>query len=68
MFWKAHIVGYYGKKESTDRFESKCCVTAQHCEMLDQVLDLFEIKPDYDLALMRTGQMLNDVTARISQE
>ena len=32
-----------------DRFESKCCVTAQHREMLDQVLELFDIKPDYDL-------------------
>ena len=47
------------------RFEAKCCVTAQHREMLDQVLDLFEIKPDYDLNLMQTGQSLNDVTARI---
>lgn len=51
-----------------ERFESKCCVTAQHREMLDQVLELFEIKPDYDLDLMRTGQTLNDVTARIIQE
>ncbi|MFH4534578.1 UDP-N-acetylglucosamine 2-epimerase (non-hydrolyzing) [Vibrio diabolicus] len=51
-----------------DRFEAKCCVTAQHREMLDQVLDLFEITPDYDLNLMRAGQTLNDVTARIVQE
>ncbi|KHT52234.1 non-hydrolyzing UDP-N-acetylglucosamine 2-epimerase [Vibrio sinaloensis] len=51
-----------------ERFESKCCVTAQHREMLDQVLELFEIKPDYDLDLMRAGQTLNDVTARIIQE
>ncbi|HCE1836749.1 non-hydrolyzing UDP-N-acetylglucosamine 2-epimerase [Vibrio parahaemolyticus] len=51
-----------------DRFESKCCVTAQHREMLDQVLELFEIKPDYDLDLMRSGQSLNDVTARILRE
>ncbi|WP_188013887.1 non-hydrolyzing UDP-N-acetylglucosamine 2-epimerase [Photobacterium damselae] len=47
------------------RFETKVCVTAQHREMLDQVLDLFEIKPEYDLNLMKTGQTLNDVTASI---
>lgn len=51
-----------------ERFEAKCCVTAQHREMLDQVLELFEIQPDYDLNLMRTGQSLNDVTARILLE
>lgn len=51
-----------------DRFESKVCVTAQHREMLDQVLDLFEITPDYDLNLMQTGQTLNEVTARILLE
>ncbi|MEZ8576339.1 non-hydrolyzing UDP-N-acetylglucosamine 2-epimerase [Vibrio splendidus] len=50
-----------------ERFEAKCCVTAQHREMLDQVLDLFDIKPDYDLNLMKVGQTLNDVTARIVQ-
>ncbi|AXN32108.1 non-hydrolyzing UDP-N-acetylglucosamine 2-epimerase [Vibrio coralliilyticus] len=48
-----------------DRFEAKCCVTAQHREMLDQVLELFEIQPDFDLDLMQPGQTLNDVTARI---
>ncbi|CAE6880749.1 Belongs to the UDP-N-acetylglucosamine 2-epimerase family [Vibrio sp. B1FIG11] len=53
---------------SDERFEAKCCVTAQHREMLDQVLELFEIKPDYDLNLMRAGQSLNDVTARILLE
>ncbi|NOI25397.1 non-hydrolyzing UDP-N-acetylglucosamine 2-epimerase [Vibrio mediterranei] len=51
-----------------ERFESKCCVTAQHREMLDQVLDLFEIVPDYDLNLMKSGQTLNEVTARILLE
>ncbi|HIF9339294.1 TPA: non-hydrolyzing UDP-N-acetylglucosamine 2-epimerase [Photobacterium damselae] len=51
-----------------DRFDAKVCVTAQHREMLDQVLDLFEIIPDYDLNLMRAGQTLNDVTARILLE
>lgn len=51
-----------------ERFEAKCCVTAQHREMLDQVLELFEIEPDYDLNLMKAGQSLNDVTARILLE
>ncbi|MEZ9872033.1 non-hydrolyzing UDP-N-acetylglucosamine 2-epimerase [Vibrio sp. 10N.261.51.C6] len=50
------------------RFEAKVCVTAQHREMLDQVLELFEITPDYDLDLMKAGQTLNDVTARILQK
>ncbi len=50
------------------RFESKVCVTAQHREMLDQVLSLFEITPDYDLNLMKSGQTLNDITARILLE
>jgi UDP-N-acetylglucosamine 2-epimerase (non-hydrolysing) len=48
-----------------ERFEAKVCVTAQHREMLDQVLSLFQIKPDYDLNLMKVGQTLNEVTARI---
>jgi UDP-N-acetylglucosamine 2-epimerase (non-hydrolysing) len=43
----------------------KVCVTAQHREMLDQVLKLFEIKPDYDLNLMKEGQNLYDLTSRI---
>jgi len=51
-----------------DRFNAKVCVTAQHREMLDQVLDLFEITPDYDLNLMKAGQTLNEVTARILLE
>ncbi len=46
-------------------FEAKVCVTAQHREMLDQVLDIFEIKPEYDLNLMTSGQTLNDITAQI---
>ncbi|WP_315942892.1 non-hydrolyzing UDP-N-acetylglucosamine 2-epimerase [Shewanella putrefaciens] len=50
---------------SDERFDSKVCVTAQHREMLDQVLSLFEITPDYDLNLMKAGQTLNDITARI---
>ena len=48
-----------------NRFEAKVCVTAQHREMLDQVLELFEITPEYDLNLMKAGQTLNDVTAGI---
>ncbi|MBE3663172.1 UDP-N-acetylglucosamine 2-epimerase [Vibrio navarrensis] len=51
-----------------ERFEAKVCVTAQHREMLDQVLELFEITPDYDLNLMKAGQTLNEVTARILLE
>lgn len=43
----------------------KVCVTAQHREMLDQVLDLFEIIPDYDLNLMKAGQTLSDITSSI---
>ncbi len=50
---------------SDERFEARVCVTAQHREMLDQVLDLFKITPDYDLNLMRPGQSLSDVTSRI---
>lgn len=51
-----------------ERFEARVCVTAQHREMLDQVLSLFEITPDYDLNLMTEGQTLNDITARILLE
>lgn len=43
-------------------FDSKVCVTAQHREMLDQVLDIFDIKPDYDLDIMRERQSLADIT------
>ncbi len=46
-------------------FEAKVCVTAQHREMLDQVLELFEIQPSFDLNLMRTGQNLSELTGRI---
>lgn len=48
-----------------DRFETMVCVTGQHREMLDQVLNIFEIKPDYDLNIMKQGQDLYDVTARV---
>jgi UDP-N-acetylglucosamine 2-epimerase (non-hydrolysing) len=46
-----------------NHFEVRVCVTAQHREMLDQVLRFFEVKPDYDLDLMRPGQTLFDLTA-----
>lgn len=48
-----------------DLFETKVCVTAQHREMLDQVINLFEIVPDYDLNIMQAGQDLYDVTSRV---
>ncbi|GAC29854.1 non-hydrolyzing UDP-N-acetylglucosamine 2-epimerase [Brumicola pallidula] len=51
--------------EIDPRFEAKVCVTAQHREMLDQVLELFQITPDYDLDLMKHKQTLNDVTSKI---
>lgn len=46
-------------------FETIVCVTGQHREMLDQVLNIFEVKPDYDLNIMKQGQDLTDVTARV---
>lgn len=46
-------------------FQTIVCVTGQHREMLDQVLQLFEIKPDYDLNIMKQGQDLYDVTSRV---
>lgn len=48
-----------------EQFDTKVCVTGQHREMLDQVLNLFEIVPDYDLNIMKAGQDLYDVTARV---
>ena len=49
------------------RFDAKVCVTGQHREMLDQVLDLFAIKPAFDLNIMKPGQDLTDVTTAILQ-
>jgi len=46
-------------------FETKVCVTAQHREMLDQVLDMFDITPEYDLNLMKPGQDLYDITSNV---
>ena len=51
--------------DSAESIDSKVCVTAQHREMLDQVLELFEIHPEFDLDIMKSGQSLNDVTSRI---
>jgi UDP-N-acetylglucosamine 2-epimerase (non-hydrolysing) len=51
--------------QSDARFDAKVCVTAQHRQMLDQVLALFDIKPDFDLDLMQQGQDLTDITSRV---
>ncbi len=48
-----------------DKFETIVCVTGQHRQMLDQVLTIFNIKPDYDLNIMKQEQDLYDVTARV---
>lgn len=50
--------------EKREEIESIVCVTAQHREMLDQVLEVFDIKPDYDLNIMKQGQTLADITTR----
>ena len=52
------------KKRATE-FETIVCVTGQHREMLDQVLEIFDIHPDYDLNIMKQGQDLYDITARV---
>ena len=51
--------------ESRKEIESIVCVTAQHREMLDQVLNIFKIKPDYDLNIMKQGQTLSEITSRV---
>lgn len=48
-----------------EEFKTVVCVTGQHREMLDQVLEIFEVKPEYDLDIMKQGQDLYDVTARV---
>ena len=52
-------------QKNPDSFETIVCVTGQHREMLDQVLKIFDIKPDYDLNIMKQGQDLYDITARV---
>jgi UDP-N-acetylglucosamine 2-epimerase (non-hydrolysing) len=56
---------YHALKARGDAFDLVCCVTAQHRQMLDQVLDTFAIVPDIDLDLMRPGQDLTDVTTAV---
>lgn len=53
--------------QADGRFDSKICVTGQHRQMLDQVLELFELVPDFDLNIMKPGQDLTDVTTAILQ-
>ncbi|WP_419616672.1 UDP-N-acetylglucosamine 2-epimerase, partial [Thiolapillus sp.] len=53
--------------QATDGIDAQVCVTAQHRQMLDQVLDLFDIQPDYDLDIMKSGQDLTDVTTSVLQ-
>ena len=53
------------KFQENSEFQTMVCVTAQHREMLDQVLDIFDIKPDYDLNIMKQGQDLYDITSRV---
>lgn len=60
---KAPLVKKF-QKYSSD-FKTVVCVTGQHREMLDQVLKIFDIKPDYDLNIMKQGQDLYDITARV---
>ncbi len=52
-------------KERNDLFDVKICITGQHREMLDQVMSLFEMKPDYDLNIMTQGQDVTDITAKV---
>ena len=52
-------------QKRTEEFKTIVCVTGQHREMLDQVLTIFDVKPDYDLNIMKQGQDLTDVTARV---
>ncbi len=52
-------------QKNKNNFETRVCVTAQHREMLDQVLELFDIIPDYDLNIMKAGQDLYDITANV---
>ena len=49
-------------QKRTDVFNTIVCVTGQHREMLDQVLNIFDVKPDFDMNIMRQGQDLTDVS------
>lgn len=62
------MIPVYKALKSDDTIDVKIALSAQHREMLDQVMDFFEVTADYDLNLMRPGQNLNDLSARILQE
>jgi UDP-N-acetylglucosamine 2-epimerase (non-hydrolysing) len=51
--------------ERHPEIDSMVCVTAQHRQMLDQVLKIFDIRPDYDMNIMSSGQTLYDITSRV---
>lgn len=55
-------------QKNNNIFDVKVCVTAQHRDLLDQVLEIFQIKPDYDLNIMKSGQDLYDITSRVLLE
>lgn len=57
-----------GFKKHPELFDTRVCVTAQHREMLDQVMNFFEIQADYDLDLMTPGQLLHSLTAKVIEE
>ena len=59
--------GEWRIENNNSQFDVKVCVTAQHRQMLDQVLELFEIKPDYDLNIMQEAQDLYDITTNVLQ-
>ena len=59
------LVAALRQPEFSDRLETLVCVTAQHRQMLDQVLATFEVKPDFDLNVMQPGQTLSDLTSRL---
>ena len=52
-------------KKYSSELITEVCVTGQHREMLDQVLEIFDITPDYDLNIMKSGQDLYDITSRV---
>jgi UDP-N-acetylglucosamine 2-epimerase (non-hydrolysing) len=54
-----------GFEQHTHEFDTRVCITGQHREMLDQVLEIFNIKADYDLNIMKAGQDLYDITSRV---
>src|SRR4051812_40919556 len=56
---------YHALKRHPNEFSTQLCVTAQHREMLDQVLEVFDLSPDIDMDLMKQGQDLFDVSAAV---